>query len=317
VIVVDDGTDPARYQAGLKDLVETRHVFAFVAQFAPFTVEAGNKYLEKVRVPVIGGDCAGAPWYASPMLFPQCTGFIQQLFGIANQGVVLAHKKRFGDLYCAEAPVCAAGDKTYNQGGLARAAGTEPVYSDQISIADPDYTAQCLRARSVNVEILTVIADVNTVGRVAASCDRQDYHPIYIQGSGTTNAELAHRAVMDGTLVQLNAFPPLVNNSPASAEYQSVVRRYAPSLEPAPYTTQGWTAAKLFQKAAEMAGEPLTRERLLEALWSMKGETLGGLAPPLTFIKNKPPPQSRCWFVMKMSKGQFVAPWGSRTFCRR
>jgi len=74
VYVVDDGMDPQRYQAAVKDLVENKHVIAFVDNFAPFTIQAGVKYLEDKRVPVIGGDCAEYVWNQSPMLFPQYRG---------------------------------------------------------------------------------------------------------------------------------------------------------------------------------------------------------------------------------------------------
>ena len=47
-------TNPQRYQAAVKDLVENKHVIAFVANFAPFTIQAGVKYLESKQVPVIG-----------------------------------------------------------------------------------------------------------------------------------------------------------------------------------------------------------------------------------------------------------------------
>jgi hypothetical protein len=48
----------------------------------------------------------------------------------------------------------------------------------------------------------------------------------------------------------------------------------------------------------------------------MRGETLGGIAPPLTFVANKPAPDAKCSFTMQVKNGKIEAPYGLKTFCR-
>lgn len=315
VYVVDDGMDPQRYQAAVKDLVENKHVIAFVDNFAPFTIQAGVKYLEQKRVPVIGGDCAEYVWNQSPMLFPQCPGYVSGIWGIARVGAVYGKGKRFGAIICSEAAACTNTKQEWFHNGVAKAAGVDPVWEADVSIGQPDFTAECLDARNNNVQIMSVVADVGTVGRVVASCDRQNYHPQYIQGSGTMDAHLATLPGMSDALVQLNDFPWTVNNS-AVQLFRQAYQTYAPSDPLTPNASQGWASAIVFQNAAAHVSAHPTSAEILAGLWSMRHDTFGGLTPPLTFNQNKPATDARCSFAMQVQDGKIESPFGLKTVCR-
>ena len=47
----------------------------------------------------------------------------------------------------------------------------------------------------------------------------------------------------------------------------------------------------------------------------MKGETLGGLVPPLTFTKGAATRSVSCYFVAQVENGAMVAPQGLKTDC--
>lgn len=78
---------------------------------------------------------------------------------------------------------------------------------------------------------------------------------------------------------------------------------------------QGWVSAKLFERVAAGTGT-LTSEGILEGLWSLSGETLGGLTAPRTFAREEKTPDVRCFFVMKLTGGAWTAPRGSELICR-
>jgi branched-chain amino acid transport system substrate-binding protein len=315
VYVVDDGMDPQRYQAAVKDLVENKHVIAFVDNFAPFTVQAGVKYLESKHVPVIGGDCAEYVWNQSPMLFPQCPSYVSSIWGIARVGAVYGKGKKFGAIICSEAAACTNTKHEWFDNGLAKKAGVDPVFEADVSIGQPDFTAECLQAQQKGVQIMSVVADVGTVGRVVDSCDRQNFHPQYIQGSGTMDAHLATLPGMSDALVQLNDFPWTVSNA-AVQEFRDAYKTYAPNDPLTPNASQGWASAIVFQHAAANVGAHPTSADILAGLWSMRGETFGGLTPPLTFIENKAATDARCSFAMQVQNGVIEAPFGLKTVCR-
>jgi branched-chain amino acid transport system substrate-binding protein len=314
--VVDDGMDPQRYQAAVKDLVENKHVIAFIDNFAPFTIQAGVKYLESKHVPVVGGDCAEYVWNQSPMLFPQCPSYVSSIWGIPHVGALHGKGKNFGAIICSEAAACTSSKSEWFDHGLAKAAGVNPVYEADVSIGQPDFTAECLDAQRAKVQIMSVVADVGTVGRVVNSCDRQGFHPQYVQGSGTMDAHLATLAGMSDALVQLNDFPWTVSGNPLVDQFRSAYQTYAPDDPLTPNASQGWASAKLFEKAAANIGSTPTSADILRGLWAMRGETLNGIAPPLTFVANKPAPDAKCSFTMQVNNGKIEAPYGLKTFCR-
>jgi branched-chain amino acid transport system substrate-binding protein len=316
VYVVDDGMDPQRYQAAVKDLVENKHVIAFVDNFAPFTIQAGVKYLEQKRVPVIGGDCAEYVWNQSPMLFPQCPSYVAGMYDIAHTAAVYGEGKRFGAIICSEAAACTSTKHEWFDNGIAKKAGLDPVYEADVSIGQPDFTAECLQAQRNNVQIMSVVADVGTVSRVVNSCDRQGFHPQYIQASGTMDANLAKLPGMANALVSLNDFPWTVSGNGGIDEFLSAYKTYAPDQPLTPNASQGWASAILFQRAAAHVGANPTSAQILAGLWSVHDDSLGGLAPPLTFAKDKPAPAALCAFVMKVENGVMKSPYGLKTICR-
>ena len=58
------------------------------------------------------------------------------------------------------------------------------------------------------------------------------------------------------------------------------------------------------------------RQRILAGLWSLAGETLGGLTAPRTFVREGRNPDLRCFFVMKLTDRSWTAPRGSDLICR-
>jgi branched-chain amino acid transport system substrate-binding protein len=314
--VVDDGMDPQRYQAAVKDLVENKHVIAFIDNFAPFTIQAGVKYLESKHVPVVGGDCAEYVWNQSAMLFPQCPAYVSSIWGIPHVGAVYGKSKNFGALICSEAAACTSTKTEWFDHGLAKKAGVNPVFEADVSIGQPDFTAECLDAQRAGVGLMSIVADVSTVNRVVTSCDRQNFHPQYVQGSGTMDAHLATLPGMSDALVQLNDFPWTVTGNALVDQFRAAYRAYAPDDPLTPNASQGWAAAKLFEKAAAGIGSTPTSADILAGLWSMRGETVGGLAPPLTFTRGKAAPDARCSFSMQVKDGKIVAPVGLKTVCR-
>jgi branched-chain amino acid transport system substrate-binding protein len=117
-------------------------------------------------------------------------------------------------------------------------------------------------------------------------------------------------------LIQLNDFPWDNSSSPAVAEYNDALRRYLPGTESTPTLTQGWAAAEIFGKAATMMGDVVSKDKLLDALWSFKNETFGGLTPPLTFVQGHPAPNANCWFYVTVKNGKMTAPQGNTPLCR-
>jgi branched-chain amino acid transport system substrate-binding protein len=316
VVVADDGGDPFRYQAILRELVEHKGVVAFVSNMAAFTLASGSAYLEEKRVPVIGGDLTSFMWNESPMFFPQAGGEQALVWGMVATGAATG-KRRFGSLACRESEGCTNADRYWFDQGWVEEAGMEPAYRARISIAQPDYTAECLTAQRASVEVLAVVADGATARRVAVSCARQGYRPILSIAGPAVDERLTGRGpneVLEGALGTVVTFPYVLHDTAATKEFRTAMTRFGTGEALSAAAAQGWVSAKLFERAAAGA-DPLTSERILDGLWSLSGETLGGLTAPRTFIREKKNPDVRCFFVMKLTGGAWTAPRGSELVC--
>jgi branched-chain amino acid transport system substrate-binding protein len=73
---------------------------------------------------------------------------------------------------------------------------------------------------------------------------------------------------------------------------------------------------KLVERLADFFGDkpnPGTAD-ILEALYSLKDETLGGLVPPITFNEGPHGRVNRCMVPIRIAKGAIVAPLGNDRF---
>lgn len=77
----------------------------------------------------------------------------------------------------------------------------------------------------------------------------------------------------------------------------------------------GWTAGKLLEAAAARLPEPPTSSALLQGLWSIRDDTLGGLTHPLTFGQGQTATRRACWFTLLIRNGSWVSADGYRLHC--
>jgi branched-chain amino acid transport system substrate-binding protein len=313
VVVADDGGDPARYRALLQQLVERDRIIAIVYSTNWLSAQRSSiEYLEQRRVPVIGGDKLTAFWLQSPMLFPDAS---------ANTALIWNHmveasrhgKKKVGWISCADLQLCRDTDMYWGQ--YAPALGLEVAYRGQVSFSQPDFTTECLQARNAGVEVFMLAMDATGEARVASSCARQGYHPIFLIVQ--TSLELHRQPALDGAIFASYVFPFTADDTPAAREFQAVMKRYGPGVPVDDHSAAGWTSARLFERAAAGIGEEPTSAQILDGLWSLRGETLGGLTVPLTFERDRPAPMQYGYFPMTIRNGRWEAPQGSQIVSQR
>lgn len=314
-IVVDDGGDPARHFAAVRDLVENRGVFAFVMNSMVLSgSESLRQYLEQRGVPVVGGDVPDPTWYGSPIFFPQITTLVESAISLPTAMVGLRPQlKRWGQMNCREVQACDVLAEQWAE--TAERLGLSVVYRGQVSLAQPDYTAECLQARDAGAEILAVGLDPNAMRRVGQSCARQGYRPTFAMPSLSRGQN--GDANLEGAIGVLRAAPWMAVGVPGVRAMHDAIRRYAPDLEPTVGSTMGWAAGKLFEAGAAEAGglgSPPTRERLIDGLYRLRGETNGGVSPPLTFERGTDK-LAACWFIVEFRGGSWKEANGGRHDC--
>jgi branched-chain amino acid transport system substrate-binding protein len=313
IISADDGGDPARSRSEVQDLVENKHVIGFLANFMPLNLQGPLPYLEQKHMPVVGGDEVNSQWTSSPVLFPVGTTFNETMDGTLREAHA-ANATKVGIIACVEAATCDV--QAQHITDASPRFGEQVVYTARVSLAQPDFTAQCLGAQQAGAQVIWIGMEANSAERLANSCARQNYHPLWITGAiATTNRE-ADVPALDGLLAPASTFPAMLTGGlPGITAYQDAIHQYAPNLELSGATSMVWTSGQLLAKAMANIGAQPTTDAIFKGLWSTKNETVGGLTPPVTYVANQATPPISCYFVVQIKGGRWTAPKGSVYQC--
>jgi len=302
----DDGGDPARARQLVQQLVERDHVIAFVMHFTPLAGQATVDYLTQKRIPVTGDSGAGQWFYQSPMFFPQyCTGqcWVRAMIYGAAAETVPQGKTKLAMLNCQEAQFCVDADKMWPD--LAGKVGYNVVFKRQASLAQPDYTAECLGARNAGAQVFAMAMDGNAIGRIASACARVDFHPIYFIHHSALLVDHAKDPNLDGILVPLPSKAWFDASNPVVAAYQKALAAYSPGAEAKDPSFAGWVSAQQFQAAAMLAPDPTTTAGILEGLWSINNDSFGDITYPRTFNREQNQTEMLCFYVIRGSQGKW------------
>lgn len=305
--IKDDSSNPANSVTAVQQLISD-HVAAIIDD----TVldSAWSDAVSKAKIPVIAGDLNNAPFYTNPDFYPS-----GQTFDHALAAIILTAKgtgaSNLGLLYCAESPTCQQAVGAVKS--LGDQYGVPLKYSGSISATAPNYTAQCLAAKQAGIAALFVADTASVDIHLINDCAQQNYHPKYLVAGAAYSQQLADTVGPDDTL--LTEFPELPTFATDKAPVQKMVAaldKYYPGLRNDKVNYSGaapayWTAGLLVGAAVKAAHVSATAsvgaEQILNGLNSLKGETLGGFSPPLTFTAGKPHSVD-CWYTASTTNGK-------------
>ena len=307
VILADDAGDPARTQAIVRQMVEENHVVAFFAHYS-FTVTGVEKYLESKGVPLIGGTGGDTAEDHSKVIYEPLMGADEGgawgfLLAIAAQ----TDKKKIAVLYCREVAQCAK--KIADMKAKLPYDGMNIVYETQISLAQPDYTAEMIQAQRAGAEVVMTMVDSATLGRLAQSAHRQGYNPLF---SGPWNLDIDPTIAsvskeLDGQFLG-PARTPMYQTSPKLADYREAMARYQPKDPLGGLGAAVFVFGKLLEKIAPTFGNVVTGDQLITALNALHSEKLDGFLPGITFPNSDDRTKvNQCVIPYTLRGGKFVA----------
>jgi branched-chain amino acid transport system substrate-binding protein len=316
-LITDDGGDPARYNAAVRQMTEEQGAIAFLHNTVGF---AGGDlgYVTQKRMPVIGHEGGTDFVYDNPFVFtPAASGSTYAYAGGAAIAsiAVPAGKKKLGVLACSDVKLCDNFFKVLT-GPESKEMGFEVVYQARPSLTQPDYTGECISARQAGADVLITILDNNSMLRVARSCARQNYKPTYGFFDNVTLPSVAQDPNVEGAVVAAKAPPWVATDVPGLAEIHKAFAEVVPGVEVNGAHVNGWVSARTFEEAAKNLPDKPTNEDVLNGLWSLQGNDLGGLTYPLTFPKMGNSPNKACWGVVVIKDKRFIAPKGSAVTCK-
>jgi branched-chain amino acid transport system substrate-binding protein len=314
LISADDQVDPARYLALAQQMVQNSHAIAFLNQQVPISEAGADQYLQQQKIPVVGGDGVNVLWTTNPYLFfpgPYLSTLVLAGANFAKR----TGKTTVGVMYCGEAEPCRTFNQVYTSPQAAQQ-GIKVAYSAQISLAQPDFTSECLQAQSHGVTALALGMDANSFQRATRSCAQQGYHPQYLGISIEFINNMISDADINNAIAPIATFPWFQSDLPAQQAYHSAIARYDPGLVESATTSIGWVSGMVLQ----YAGQNLPKDNpgpadIINGLYTIKNNDFGGLTVPVTFNKGANTVQPSCYFTVQALNGKWSAPTGSKAAC--
>ena len=310
VVVGDDQADPGTAMTLARRMVEQDKIIAMVNPIEPFAANQLEQYMREKAIPIIGTEAGSPIWFNSPITFPISTSLARQVVGTL-EAVVKRGTKKLAVFTCVEvAQLCA-----YLQDQVLKSEAGPYVETYQVSLVAPSYTSQCLRMKQNGVEMLFMLMDTAAAARAARDCATQGFTPkLGLLGLDATSdlpgiPELA-AAEMPGATVSAGA-----TGVPGLAKFHQVMQTYAPSVGDSGLGVLTWAAAEMFGLVGRNLSADAKPAELLEALWKVRNETLGGLTVPLTYPKNRPVEIKDCFFIWGVENGKYSAPQGAKPIC--
>jgi branched-chain amino acid transport system substrate-binding protein len=315
VISQDDGGDPSVAISEEQQMVQQDHVLAFVGDFVPTTGQQADTYLEQAKVPEIGGDGVNPIYYTGAMWFPVTTQ-IDLLALDAVKLAVKAGKTQLANFYCVEVPTVCSQLDTYVH-DHAQSVGATDVLDAGVSLTQPSFAAQCQQARSRGATVIMTFTDSASLKRAADDCANSlNYHPQWITISLAANTILQSDPDMQNLMIPVGSFTWVDNSTPAEQLYHSQMAKYAPSEPQNATTSEVWASAMLTTMAARgHLGANPSSASLLQGLYAVQGNNLGGLTPPLSFHGGGPPTPISCYFAAQVIAYKWSAPAGNTLQC--
>jgi branched-chain amino acid transport system substrate-binding protein len=312
---VDDQTNPGlavtKAQQLLSDGVVAVEVSSLVQQaFLPV--------LAKAKVPVVG-ESFGIPGLPDNTDVFDPSNTLSTTISAAS---TLSLAKKAGVTKLAYMYEGDTGSTQLSQlkAAIAQDASVKLVYSVETSLTQTSYVSECIAAMQAGANGLVAGTGTPTnIENTASDCARQNFHPAYFAG---TENWASFPALASNTYMTSQSLPYFADNAAVKLYIQRMNKYYPgqfnnPAFDPG--NSIGIYAGGLLLedalKAAKLTSSATaTSATVLDGLYALRGDTLGGIAPPVTFQKGKVN-IFNCWFESRIKNGKFEVLNGGKAVC--
>ena len=286
-----------------------------------------TSFMASGTTPVIGDDLSKEIMGKYKNFYPEgTTNENLYYWGIPHLASVQG-KKNYGSIYCAESTACqqiAEANKAQ-----AKSAGVNFTFLRSASATATSYTSECLVGKSSGSNSVGLFLPETEVVQLTGDCQQQGFTPLWLQGSnGFTQSESSADINVVGALPD---FPWFSSSNSSEKTFQSAMKKYEPqvfnasagSLASYGYSEAsvlGWVSGAIFGAAAAKlpSSGTATGAELETALSKLpKGDTFGGLTPPITYSS----PGSlqsgvKCMYEIELKNHKYTTLNGGKTLCK-
>ncbi|MBW2623379.1 MAG: ABC transporter substrate-binding protein [Deltaproteobacteria bacterium] len=269
----DDGYNPARTKAGVKELVEGPGIFAFVGGVGTATGLAVMGYLNERGIPWVSPASGSTHWAFPPQrnLFATYPNYPDEAEIHVEYIVKKMGKKRIAIFYQND---------DYGKGGLEGAVkklkeyGLELVAKVPVEVAERDLKSHVFKLKSAKPDVVLLFVLPTHGVIVLKTAAAMQFKPTWVSSSTLGDAVLMN-AVSEGLWAGtiFTSFGELPDSDhPLMVKYRAAYAKYAAKGERwGTFFMAGIGFAEPLVEGLRRAGRDLTREKFITAMESLKG----------------------------------------------
>jgi ABC-type branched-subunit amino acid transport system substrate-binding protein len=285
LVTADDGYDPARTLAAMKQVVESDGVFAVVGNVGTATAAVSVQYVGEQRLVFFGPLTGGEAVRKTPpdryvfnyraSLAQEAVAAVRYLVDTkriaADKIGLLVQKDDFGEAGWKGA---VAQLETY---GVAAASVPRMEYAR--NTADMRDALDRLKEKGAAVQAMVLVATYKPAATfIRKARDAGHEFPFVVLSTdpsalGQELTESGGKATESVVLTQVIPLP--ASKAGGVTRYRQQLEQFSPGEAPGGTSLEGWIGAQVFLEALRKAGPALDTERLVAALESLQGLDLG------------------------------------------
>jgi eukaryotic-like serine/threonine-protein kinase len=315
LLALDDGYEPKRCVATMKEMLNQRPVFAFVGNVGTPTAEAALPLaLEHKRVFFGAFTGAGVLRHDPPDRYV----FNYRASYAEETAAIVQHLLTVRGVRPEEIAVFAQQDGYGDAGfsGVAKAlrkVGFDAKRTVRVGYArnsmDLDAAVSGLLAHKGQIKAVVMVPTYRQAAAFIKRARDQGLNPIFSSVSFVDSDALAEALrelgpkYANGVIVT-QVVPYFGSGATGVLEYRERLTRYFPAEQPGFVSLEGYIAARVFCAALEKAGPDLTTEKLVEALETIQGLDFG-IGTKISFGPSEHQASHKVWAVTLDGQGQF------------
>ncbi|MBF0475942.1 MAG: ABC transporter substrate-binding protein [Deltaproteobacteria bacterium] len=278
----DDGFQPSRTKAAVKELVDHVGVFAFVGGVGTPNGMAVKNFLAENKIPWIGPSTGSSHWTVPPSkyIFAIQPKLVDEGGILTRYAVETMKKNKLAFFYQND---------DYGKEGLQGVKAQLKKYNLEllaevpVEVIDTDLSTHCLKLKESGADTVILYVLPKHAAIMLGAASKLGYKPQFMSPCTLSDAQMMNqitKGLWTGVIFSSFAPPPSSKN-PLMIKYHAAQQRYAPSERWAVFFYAGFMYAEPLVEAIKRCGQDVTRENLIT-----KMETLNkfqGISGPITF----------------------------------
>ncbi|ATW24749.1 ABC transporter substrate-binding protein [Candidatus Formimonas warabiya] len=302
LVYYDDAYDASKTVGVMKKLVEQDKVFLTVVQGAS-PCAAVVDYLAEKNVPMmaITGNSQILTYQNAFEILPNFTtdGTVLAQYAVQKLGAKKIGIWYQNDDYGKEDMEAVKAELKKN--------GLEPVAAIPYNMSDTDFSIPVMQLKELTPDVVILIPTTKTGSAFMKQAYDLGLKTQFLVSYTSADLSVSTLAGPAAEGAIFAAFFPLLDkdSDPRVKEHKDFVAQYSPDKTPNSFTLYGQLYGEFIAEALKRAGKDLTREKVIEAIESMKNWN-EGLAENVSFGPDQHGPGGESLYFIKLENGKFV-----------